>query len=425
MYEEDKNKNEEMGSWWADYQSQDVQETAEEIYYEETYSDRRKKFLIIGIIAAVVILLLVGGGVAYALLSQQPQEQEQPTEQVEAASTDAQSEVTVYITADGTNEKSGAAKVVISSLSGEESDSEEGSDQEDESSSESNNENNNASVEGQASENANAVSVQQVAAPAADTTDNEGNAEQAPSNDDPSAVDANEAGEVDTSSIEGTIIQEREITPNETVSIGNLDPGDYRLTVVSVPVNEDGSTYQIPMNATDFSVSGDGKVVSVFVYLPKVVDGQIQEPTEDELAAAQQQATGSLETSDQAAASDSANAATSDGASGGSSSGGSSSSGGTQAHTHNWVAQTKTVHHEAVYRTVHHEAVKQRITVCTTCGADITNNYTAHKNATGHTGYRYDTKVIRDAYDEQVLVSGAYDETVVTGYKCSECGATR
>lgn len=415
MYE-DKNNNEyESGSWWADYQTQKPQEAPEEIYYEKSYTDYRKKFLIIGIIVAIVLLLLVGGGIAYALLSQQPQEQQQSTEQTEEATTNAPSEVTVYITADGTNENSGAAKVVISSLNGDNNASEnDGSGEGSGSSSDTGENGEDTSAEGQASEVMNTVSFQQVATSASDSgteeAGNEGNADQTSENGDVASIEGDKAGEIDTSNIEGTIIQERDITTNQTISIGELDPGDYRLTVVSVPVNEDGSTYQLPMSATDFTVGGDGKMVNVFVYLPKVVDGEVQEPSEEELAAAQEEATGSLETQDQTTSTNESD-----------NTGGSSES----AHTHTWEAVTTTVHHEAVYRTVHHEAVKERITVCTTCGQDITNNYTAHKNSTGHSGYRYDTKVIRDAYDEQVLVSGAYDETVVTGYKCSGCGATR
>jgi hypothetical protein len=94
-------------------------------------------------------------------------------------------------------------------------------------------------------------------------------------------------------------------------------------------------------------------------------------------------------------------------------------------HTHSWVAQTTTVHHAAEYRSVTHDAVKERRAYCITCGADVTSNYTSHKNATGHTSQpRYENVTIQAAYTEQVLVSAAYDETVTTGYKCSACGAT-
>lgn len=133
----------------------------------------------------------------------------------------------------------------------------------------------------------------------------------------------------------------------------------------------------------------------------------------------------------------------------GSSSGGSSNKDDTPAHQHNWVAQTKTVHHDAQhktvhhdaqYKTVHHDAVVKYVSICNNCGADITGNEAAHfKNSllTGgncgscHEESRtvqaaYDERVkVSDAYDEQVQVSAAWDETVTTGYKCSSCGATK
>lgn len=117
------------------------------------------------------------------------------------------------------------------------------------------------------------------------------------------------------------------------------------------------------------------------------------------------------------------------------------------SHTHNWVAQTstvhhdaeyRTVHHDAEYRTVHHDAVTQERHICNGCNADITGNESAHIKANilnGCGGWHssivtiqqaYDEQVlVRAAYDEQVLVRAAWDETVTTGYKCSTCGATR
>ena len=133
----------------------------------------------------------------------------------------------------------------------------------------------------------------------------------------------------------------------------------------------------------------------------------------------------------------------------GSSSGGSSKKDDTPAHQHNWVAQTKTVHHDAQYKTVHHDAqyktvhhdaVVKYVSICNSCGADITGNEAAHfKNSLlngGNCGScheesrtvqaAYDEQVkVSDAYDEQVQVSAAWDETVTTGYKCSSCGATK
>ena len=133
----------------------------------------------------------------------------------------------------------------------------------------------------------------------------------------------------------------------------------------------------------------------------------------------------------------------------GSSSGGSSKKDDTPAHQHNWVAQTKTVHHDAQYKTVHHDAATHQVWhdpvteehyVCNQCGADITSDPWGHINnslmnggncgsyhstyVTVKQGY-YETVTDQAAYDEQVQVSKAWDETVTTGYKCSSCGATK
>lgn len=130
-------------------------------------------------------------------------------------------------------------------------------------------------------------------------------------------------------------------------------------------------------------------------------------------------------------------------------SGSSSKKDDTPAHQHNWVAQTKTVHHDARYKTVHHDAVTHQVWhdpvteehyICNQCGADITSDPWGHINnslmnggncgsyhstyVTVKQGY-YETVTDKAAWDEQVLVSKAWDETVTTGYKCSSCGATK
>lgn len=130
-------------------------------------------------------------------------------------------------------------------------------------------------------------------------------------------------------------------------------------------------------------------------------------------------------------------------------SGSSSKKDDTPAHQHNWVAQTKTVHHDAQYKTVHHDAVTHQawhdpVTeehyICNQCGADITSDPWGHINnslmnggncgsyhsiyVTVKQGYS-ETVTDEAAWDEQVLVSKAWDETVTTGYKCSSCGATK
>lgn len=133
----------------------------------------------------------------------------------------------------------------------------------------------------------------------------------------------------------------------------------------------------------------------------------------------------------------------------GSISGGSSKKDDTTAHQHKWVAQTKTVHHDAQYKTVHHDAqyktvhhdaVTKTVNICSQCGQDITGNEAAHFKAAALSGGNcqschsetrtvqaaYDEQVkVSDAYDEQVQVSAAWEETVTTGYKCSDCGATK
>lgn len=128
----------------------------------------------------------------------------------------------------------------------------------------------------------------------------------------------------------------------------------------------------------------------------------------------------------------------------GSSSGGSSKKDDTTAHQHKWVAQTKTVHHDAQYKTVHHDAVTHQVWhdpvteehyICNQCGADITSDPWGHLDTYDHGGYHssyvtvkqgyYETVTDKAAYDEQVQVSAAWDETVTTGYKCSSCGATK
>lgn len=121
-----------------------------------------------------------------------------------------------------------------------------------------------------------------------------------------------------------------------------------------------------------------------------------------------------------------------------------SSEQGTAAHKHNWVAQTKIVHHDAQYKTVHHDAVTHQVWhdavteehyICNQCGADITSDPWGHLDAYDHGGYHssyvtvkqgyYETVTDKAAYNEQVQTSAAWDETVTTGYKCSGCGATK
>lgn len=117
------------------------------------------------------------------------------------------------------------------------------------------------------------------------------------------------------------------------------------------------------------------------------------------------------------------------------------------AHSHEWVPVTGTVHHEAVTEQVkiidqpategHYEGGSYSVVICR-CGAEFTSGeaFLAHQDAaediSQHGGYtsgirsnqvwvegtpevsHYETKVVQEAWDEEVI----------TGYRCS-CGATK
>lgn len=114
---------------------------------------------------------------------------------------------------------------------------------------------------------------------------------------------------------------------------------------------------------------------------------------------------------------------------GGSSSGG-SGNGGDSEHTHNWVPQTTTIHHDAQYQTIHHDAITEEIYICNNCGANITGDPWGHINDSflngdgSCGGYHSEWKVTSPAWDETKEVSPAWDETITT-YKCSGCPATK
>lgn len=115
------------------------------------------------------------------------------------------------------------------------------------------------------------------------------------------------------------------------------------------------------------------------------------------------------------------------------------------SHTHNWVASTKKVYHDAVG---HNEKVKVKdawtekipryktvpIDVCNTCKKDITGNVVGHMKETLHAGHHTETKPVFSHYEEVyheaqytnkwVVDKPAWTETVVTGYSCS-CGAKK
>lgn len=129
----------------------------------------------------------------------------------------------------------------------------------------------------------------------------------------------------------------------------------------------------------------------------------------------------------------------------------SSSSSKPAEHTHNWVAQYKTVnvpekgHNEQVLvQAAYDEQVPvtemKAYSICNDCGADITGNTYEHVkdhmiNDTGNGGYHTEWRetvvgynnVHHDAvYETRYVVdSPATTKQELTGYKCSGCGKTR
>ena len=142
----------------------------------------------------------------------------------------------------------------------------------------------------------------------------------------------------------------------------------------------------------------------------------------------------------------------------------------TSVHKHNWVVQYTTVHHDVQYNTVHHDATGHYETQtisegyyseepkyatgylnkCFACGLtelDFGGDWEAFSSHIIEEGSRYgmvwgtwqvgteqvwhepvtEQVWVEDspAYDEQVKVSDAYDEQIVSGYTCSSCGASQ
>ena len=111
------------------------------------------------------------------------------------------------------------------------------------------------------------------------------------------------------------------------------------------------------------------------------------------------------------------------------------------ANGHSWVAQTKTVHHD---ETGHYETVVDTKKVnkyrCPLCGYGSDNEYSSldayYKHFDAKHGDDSLSSTFRDSYEEVerweeyeteewIVDSEAYDEKVITGYKCSACGAKK
>ena len=116
-------------------------------------------------------------------------------------------------------------------------------------------------------------------------------------------------------------------------------------------------------------------------------------------------------------------------------------------HTHNWVAQYKTVnvpergHNEQVLvQAAYDEQVPQyqdlERCICNQCGADITNNIDAHfKSSWDCSGYHMEFQQVLTGYKtvhhdavyetRYVVDSPATTKQELAGYKCSGCGKTK
>lgn len=104
-----------------------------------------------------------------------------------------------------------------------------------------------------------------------------------------------------------------------------------------------------------------------------------------------------------------------------------------EEHTHTWVPNYKTVHHDAVYEDVWHEPVYESETtyhtVCNDCKKTIDGVAADHIADTGHSGYSTNVPITNEVlkqagYNEPVLVSEGWDETVIDGVTCTSCGET-
>ena len=104
----------------------------------------------------------------------------------------------------------------------------------------------------------------------------------------------------------------------------------------------------------------------------------------------------------------------------------------TSSHAHQWIDQTQTIHHDAVYTTVWHNPVYETRTtyhdVCVQCRAILDGGKAAeHLKNTSCTNYRTgvpftEQVLVSEGYSEQVLITAAYDETIIVGRYCA-CGA--
>lgn len=256
---------------------------------------------------------------------------------------------------------------------------------------------------------------------------------------------------------------EKQVVAGEDTEITEItEKGTYTLAIVGSPMLDDGTLFNLPEPQV-VEYDGEHGASIEMTLTPKAAENV----TEADIAAAQ--ATAVAAGTDAGKASNAANAANSkassaqggnvatgnstaasknnsnktgvtapsqgnQGGNTGSNQGGNSSSTtpSQPAHQHNWVAQTKTVHHDAEYTTSTIQHPAETATVCLTCwnkGITVIRPSSNHLDNHLMNGENDATgpRKVKDAWTETktVLKTAAYDETVTTGYRCSECGATK
>ena len=235
------------------------------------------------------------------------------------------------------------------------------------------------------------------------------------------------------------------------VPCGEFAEGEYELTVTSAPILMDGGTYKVPDEPVTFDVTGDGGVVTVEVELEKIpVDGMSKEQLE--AVAAQMEASGFGETAkalrEKAEGAESKPGSESqievappkeqdDKPSGGNSGGGSNGGSSKPSHTHTWVEQTtqQWVPNNVwvVDQAAWDEVVPGRTYVLCSCGATFADD-NAWWNHASDAAFNGDKKHSYTVMVENTTIhhdevghweDHGYNQTVVTGYVCSGCGATK
>lgn len=332
------------------------------------------------IIAAVVVLLLVGGGIAYAVVSQQPAKSDELVKVSPVVQTIEENGVLVNVQCEGWNADT-STPIVLAIYEGDVKDT---------------------------------------------------------------LLSTDENVEVPDP------INEISLNAGEDTKLEDIvDAGTYTLSIVGSPVLEDGTIFEVPDPQV---VEYDGEKGQIVKF--ELVKKDASEVTEADIAAATAAANavgadtskvtnatnntrnnassaqgGSIQQGQSNNQSKPSGGSTSSGNAGGSASGGTTSGGSTGSgstsggntsggstepskptHTHTWVPQY-TTEQVPIYDTV-------TVVVCDTCGArNVDMNHMYQHAING------ENDATHNEY-EQVIVG--YDkEQVLTGYKCSGCGATK